>query len=167
MFFFRTHICALLLILAVGWNLSSCQEFNADGTILNLKSVPRGKMEIGLGQQTMELQPCAVRHSKSENVIQIVGWDNDIMRVYLELPGRTRPEAPFEAIEPTLTMVHPSKPLSEGEEPVYRSSDLAIVFEVFNAHGAKGRLSGRVEDLMLGRTHEIRGVFDCRLEQPP
>ena len=149
------------------WSGAACQEFDANQQILGLESVARGDMELGVGQQTLKLQPCVIRHSKSENVIQIVGWDDEVMRLYLELPGRKTPESPYAPIEPTLAMVQPPKPLSEQEESVYRSHDLSVIFEVFEAAGVKGRISGRVEDLMMGRTHEVRGIFDCRLEQPP
>ena len=157
------RITAIFAILSI----FACQEFDANQQILGLESVANGKMELGLGQQTLKLQPCVVRHSQSENVIQIVGWDGEDMRLYLELPGRNTPAPPFESMEPILAMVNPPAPINEEEQPVYRSNDISVIFEAFGAHGAKGRVRGRMEDLMFGRTHEIRGIFDCRLERPP
>ena len=165
---FQKKISGISFLAAlVLWGVPACQDFDVNEEILGLESLPQGKMELGLGQQTFRLEPCAVRHSKSEHVIQIIGWDKGVMRVYLELPGRSSPEMSTDAIEPILTMVRPPKPLSEDEEPVYRSNDLSVRFETVAEKTARGRIRGRVEDLMLGRTHEVRGVFECRLERAP
>ena len=167
MFIFSSLRSILIVALCAAIGLCACDEFDASDELLGLGRVPTGTMEVGLGQNTLNLQPCVVRHSESEEVIQVVGWDESTMRVYLELPGHKRPRPPFEGIQPTLAMIKTPKALSDEEQPIYRGHDSSVIFESFEDERAKGRISGRIEDLLFGRTHEIRATFDCRLERPP
>ena len=141
--------------------------YSEAGENLGLAAVPKGKMELGVGQQTLNLEPCVVRSSRDEKNLQIVAWEKRDMRLYLEVPGNPALKNTKEGLKPGLSMLRLPAPLSENEEPVYHSHDLAIDFESLGDSTAKGRISGRVEDLVLGRTHELRARFACGLERSP
>ena len=126
-----------------------------------------GAVDLGVGDRTLRLEPCVLMRGLAPPRIQLAAPGSleelpaDKPRVYAEVEVK-RDSLPIgEAREVGLAVLRLASPLEKDEDRVYRNHDLQLILESVDGGRAKGRLSGRVEDLLYGRTHEVRAKFEC------
>ena len=126
-----------------------------------------GTVELGVGDRTLRLEPCIVLRGLSPERLQLAAPSGteelaaERPRVYAEVAVKGDALPVGEAREVGLAVLRLAEPLDKDEDRVYRNHDLRLLLEKVNEGRVHGRLSGRVEDLLHGRTHEVRARFEC------
>jgi len=155
---------ALALVLTV--LLGGCELLDRS---LEVSPAPRaeGAVELGVGDLTLRLEPCIVLRGLAPERLQLTAPSGveelppERPRVYAEVPVKSGAIPTGEAREVGLAVLRLSEPLERDEDRVYRNHDLELTLEKVEGGRAHGRLAGRVEDLLHGRSHELRARFEC------
>ena len=129
-----------------------------------------GTITLGVGTLTLELAPCIARLGLDPPVLQLVGPAGATAegeRVHVEIPAASDGSVPArdKELDAGLAVLRLGKPLAADEERVLQNHDLRVRLTEATADRITGLMSGRLEDLQIGRTHEVRAKFSCALDR--
>jgi hypothetical protein len=155
----------ILFILLSGL-LLSCDEPSPTSRAKPVREDVKNNFTVGIGDQSFELDQCVVRKGINPKRIQIVAQNtNSLPRMHLEFPFAGGNPMLNENMSPSLFVLSLTTPLASDEDKTYQNKDIQIILTHMNDSEVKGRIKGRVADLLLGRPHEMRARFTCALDQ--
>jgi len=133
-----------------------------------------GQLTIEVGQQSLVLDNCLFRTTEKPRSAQLVGTNADGSMFFLEIKENQGNPSAGMSFEAGLFVLKLAVPVQSGEDRVYQNHSYRLTSEYRGMElrlttlddRAKGRVSGQCEDLANGRSHEVRGKFDCIVEAP-
>jgi hypothetical protein len=121
---------------------------------------------LGVGEQSFNLDRCIIRKGISPRRMQLEAWsESGKPRLLLEFPFGEEGPLLNVSLAPSMFVMSLDVALAEDEDPTYENEDVRIVVSHIDDHKVKGRIKGRVVDLLLSRPHEIRARFTCGLDR--
>ncbi len=131
----------------------------------------QGQFTVEIGKQSLVLNNCLFRETERPRGGQLVGTDRTGSLFFLEIDEKPSAGTSYQA---GLFVLKLAEPLQPGEDRVYQNHTYRLSSEYRGMElrldalddRAKGYISGQCEDLAQGRSHEVRGKFDCVIEAP-
>lgn len=124
------------------------------------------KFTVGIGDKSFNFDHCIVRKGSTPKQVQLVAENTDSLpRMHLEFPFTGEGPILNESMSPSLFVLSLKTPLAGDEDKTYQNKDVQVILTQMDDSVVKGRIRGRVSDLLLGRPHEIRARFTCGLDQ--
>ena len=154
-----------LSILLFG-SILCCNEPSRSSSANTVKKDVEHKFTVGIGDKSFNFDHCIVRKGTTPKQVQLVAENTDSLpRMHLEFPFAGEKPILNENMSPSLFVLSLKTPLASDEDRTYQTKDVQVILTQMDDSVVKGRIRGRVADLLLGRPHEIRARFTCGLDQ--